>query len=242
MNPLVKLERLDKILSNSGFGTRTEVKRLVKQGVVKVGENVVKDSAHKVNPDADKIFIQDKQLVFKRFVYFVMNKPVGVISATWDSKHQTVIDLLDEADRRYEPFPVGRLDIDTTGLLLLTNNGDLAHNLLSPKKHVDKRYFAVLRESVGQKEVEAFREGIELKDGYLCKPADLFVGDPDNNIELVIHEGKFHQVKRMFEAEGNEVLQLERLEMGPLSLDKSLMPGEYREVNDEEMKSLLQYL
>ncbi len=238
-----KVMRIDKLLANMGFGSRKEVKKLLKDGVVKVDDKVVKDAKFHVNVEQQEVTIHGEPVEYKEFVYLLMNKPQGVISATEDDEHETVIDLLEMEDVIFEPFPVGRLDKDTEGLLLITNDGQLAHQLLSPKKHVPKKYYAKVEGYVTEKDVEAFRHGVVLDDGYKTNPADLTIitqGDI-SEIELVITEGKFHQVKRMFESVGKKVVYLKRTEMGPLSLDEDLELGEYRELTEEEVELLKNY-
>ena len=173
-------------------------------------------------------------------IYLMMNKPQGVLSATEDANDQTVVDLLEFEDARYEPFPVGRLDKDTEGFVLLTNNGKLAHELLSPKKHVPKTYYAKVEGTVTEEDVNTFKQGVTLDDGYVTKPAELKVlkSDQKSEIELTITEGKFHQVKRMFIAVGKKVIYLKRLSIGPLQLDKTLALGEYRELTETEIEQL----
>ncbi|WP_102345231.1 pseudouridine synthase [Bacillus sp. Marseille-P3661] len=233
--------RIDKLLSNTGFGSRKEVKKLLKTGSVSVNDAVVKDPQTHIDPNADTITVHGEPVEYRgEFIYLMMNKPSGVISATEDDHEETVIDLLEMEDQIYEPFPVGRLDKDTVGLLLLTNDGQLAHQLLSPKKHVPKTYYAKIKGLVTDSDIESFKQGVTLDDGYLTKPADLVIlssGD-ESEIELTITEGKFHQVKRMFEAVGKKVTFLMRIKMGPLPLDESLSLGEYRDLTEEEIESL----
>lgn len=231
------------MLANAGAGSRKEVKRLLKNGTVTVNDKVVKDSKIHIEPEKDIVAINGEIIDYKEYVYFMMNKPDGVISATEDYYDKTVLGLFHEPDRIHSPFPVGRLDKDTEGLLLLTNDGQLAHRLLSPKKHVPKTYFAVIRGEVTEEDVDAFREGVVLDDGYKTKPGRLKIlkSGLTSDIELTITEGKFHQVKRMFIAVGKKVVYLKRTSMGPLTLDDSLVPGEYRELTGEELESLLQY-
>lgn len=233
-------QRLDKLLSNFGYGTRKEIKQLVKNGMVRVDGSIAADSGMHVDPKGSVVQVGDEILNYREFIYLMMNKPEGVISATYDGKLRTVIDLLPEEFRNFELFPVGRLDIDTEGLLILTNDGQLAHELLSPKKHVPKRYYALVEGMVTEKDGEAFRLGVELDDGYRTLPAclDILKSGNISEIELVIHEGKFHQVKRMFEAVGKQVKFLKRLAMGQLRLDESLKPGECRELSGEEIQIL----
>lgn len=234
--------RIDKLLANIGYGSRKEVKGLLKSGVVKVNEAVVKDAKLQVNPDLDVVAVHGEQVEYKEFIYLMMNKPPGVLSATEDNYQETVIDLLELEDSVYEPFPVGRLDKDTEGLLLITNDGKLAHQLLSPKKHVPKTYFAVIEGEVTGIDIEAFHAGVTLDDGYFTKPGKLVIlkSGQTSDIELTITEGKFHQVKRMFEAVDKRVIYLKRLTMGSLQLDDDLELGEYRELTDEELAGLKQ--
>ena len=235
--------RLDKLLSHTGFGTRKEVKNLLKKKVVTVNGKLQKDGKLQVNPEVDVIAVFGENVHYQEFVYFMLHKPQGVVSATTDNLHETVIDLLQPHDQMQEPFPVGRLDIDTEGLLLLTNDGSLAHELLSPKKHVNKIYQADIQGVVTEEDVAVFLKGVTLDDGYQCKPAKLVVKETDKTkatsiIEVTIQEGKFHQVKRMFESVGKEVVYLKRLSMGPLHLDEELLLGEYRLLTEDELESL----
>lgn len=235
--------RIDKLLANTGFGSRKEVKKLLKTGAVLINEVVVKDPQTHLDPKEDQVTVHGEIIEYKEFIYLMMNKPNGVISATEDQNDETVIDLLEMEDQIYDPFPVGRLDKDTVGLLLLTNDGQLAHQLLSPKKHVPKTYYAKIEGLVTAADIEAFKHGVALDDGYVTKPAELIIlstNETENRseIELTITEGKFHQVKRMFEAVDKRVTFLMRIKMGPLSLDESLKPGEYRELTDEEIELL----
>lgn len=234
--------RLDKFLSHMGYGTRKEVKILVKSKAIQVNEAVVKDSSMHVNELKDKVAVYGDVVVYKEFIYLMMNKPPGVISATEDSREQTVIDLLDEDVRHFEPYPVGRLDKDTVGLLLLTNDGALTHRLLSPNKDVPKVYYANIEGVVDESDITAFSNGVILDDGYHTKPGILKVlkSDSISEIELAITEGKFHQVKRMFEAVGKNVVYLKRLSMGLLELDATLAEGTYRELTEEELTQIQQ--
>ncbi|QTD41372.1 pseudouridine synthase [Sporosarcina sp. Te-1] len=233
--------RLDKLLANMGYGSRKEVKQLLKKGAVKVNEVPAKDAAAHVDPHKDVVSILGEQVVYKEFIYLMMNKPPGVVSATEDFRDRTVIDLLDPEDRHFDPFPVGRLDKDTEGLLLLTNDGKLTHNLLSPKKEVPKTYYARIEGTVTEEDILLFSQGLTLEDGFETKPGILRILDSNqiSEIELTITEGKFHQVKRMFEAVGKRVIYLKRLSMGALELDDELDLGEYRELTDEELSSIL---
>ncbi len=231
------------MLANLGYGSRKEVKQLLKSGAVKVDDSVVKDAKQHVDTNKQTITLNGEIIEYKEFIYLMMNKPQNVLSATEDNSQETVIDLLELGDQVYEPFPVGRLDKDTEGLLLITNDGQLAHRLLSPKKHVPKTYFAVIDGEVTEKDVKAFAAGVTLDDGYETKPGQLQILKSGimSDIELTITEGKFHQVKRMFEAVGKRVVYLKRISMGPLPLDETLELGEYRELTDEEVELLKTY-
>jgi len=234
--------RIDKFLSNMGFGSRKEVKVLLKSKAVEVNGMVVRDPKVQVNEQSDKVEVNGEAVKYVEFVYLLMNKPAGVVSATEDNYDRTVIDLLKQEEKHFAPFPVGRLDKDTEGFLLLTNDGQLAHELLSPKKHVDKTYFAKINGAVSDEDIVAFEKGVALEDGYVTKPAKLKIltSGPVSEIELTITEGKFHQVKRMFISVGKEVVYLKRSSMGPLSLDPTLGLGQYRHLNEEEIDLLKQ--
>jgi len=239
----VEVLRIDKMLANLGYGSRKEVKQLLKSGAIKVDDAVVKDAKQHVDTAKQSVTLNGEVIEYREFIYLMMNKPQGVLSATEDSACETVIDLLELEDQVYEPFPVGRLDKDTEGLLLITNDGQLAHRLLSPKKHVPKTYFAVIDGEVTEADIDAFSRGVTLDDGYETKPGELKILKPGirSDIELTITEGKFHQVKRMFQAVGKRVVYLQRISMGPLALDETLELGEYRELTDEEVELLRDY-
>ncbi|MCA0385365.1 MAG: rRNA pseudouridine synthase [Firmicutes bacterium] len=233
--------RLDKLLSNMGKGSRSEMKDALRFGQVKVNGTVVRSGKDKIDAEKDLVTYRGEPVIYKKFLYLIMNKPQGVISATEDNHHKTVIDLIGEEYKHYELFPVGRLDIDTEGLLIITNDGELTHNLLAPKKHVPKTYFAKVEGRVTDKDIAAFSKGITLDDGYLCKPAELEIGIQTGNtteVVLTIHEGKFHQVKRMFESAGKRVVYLKRIKMNALELDPSIALGQYRELTEEEFDLL----
>ncbi|MBK3496069.1 rRNA pseudouridine synthase [Viridibacillus sp. YIM B01967] len=232
--------RLDKLLSNMGYGSRKEVKQLLKMKAVTVDGVVEKDVSKHVDPVEQNVSVLGERVHYQEFIYLMMHKPPGVISATEDLHDQTVIDLLEPFHAHFEPFPVGRLDKDTEGLLLITNDGTLTHNLLSPKKHVPKVYYAKIDGEVTTEDIEAFSKGVMLEDGYMTKPGELVIlnAGPTSEIELTISEGKFHQVKRMFESVGKKVTYLKRLSMGALQLDEELALGEYRELTEEELNSL----
>lgn len=235
----MKRERLDKILANMGIGTRKEVKQLVKQRLITVDGTVATDPGMHIIPDTQEIKMDGHPLSFKRWIYVMMNKPPGVISATEDARHETVVDLL-PPEWAVKVHPVGRLDIDTEGLLFLTNDGHLSHNLTSPKKKVDKEYFARVDGRVTEEHVIQFAKGIDLED-FVTLPARLEIlsaDDTQSETKVTIMEGKFHQVKRMFAAFGLTVTYLKRLRMGTLLLDETLGLGEYRELTEEELDNL----
>ena len=234
--------RLDKFLVESGLGSRSQVKQLLKKGQVWVNGAAVTSAKTQIDERSDQIVVDGQPLVYEKFVYYLLNKPKGVISATEDDRHRTVLDLLDDTARQKEVFPVGRLDVDTHGLLLLTNNGQLSHAMLSPKRHVDKVYQAQVAGLMDQADVDRFAQGIELKD-FTCQPAQLEIIERDEGaqtslVHITLSEGKFHQVKRMVLACGKEVIDLQRLSMGPLQLDPSLELGQWRRLTKEEMQSL----
>ena len=216
---------------------------MLKSGRVTVNGKKEKSAKLQINEEKDEIHFDGQVLEYEEFVYYMMNKPQGVISATEDSKHRTVLDLLDDLARTKEVFPVGRLDIDTHGLLLLTNDGQLAHALLSPKRHVDKTYLAQVKGIMSQEDVETFAKGIPLKD-FTCQPAKLEILSVDSDkdesqVRVTIAEGKFHQVKRMVAYCGKEVVDLQRLTMGTLALGENLERGEWRRLTKEELEVLL---
>jgi 16S rRNA pseudouridine516 synthase len=238
------LERIDKIISNLGFGSRKEIKGAAKKGLIEVDGKIIKDSGFLVDPEKSIIKINGEQILYRKYIYLLMNKPAGVISATTDNNDETVIDLLEFEHQAFEPFPVGRLDKDTVGLLLLTNDGELNHRLIAPKWHVDKVYYAKIDKEVTDADIEAFTKGITLDDGYKCKEAKLKIlssGTDGSEIELTIQEGKFHQVKRMFEAVNKNVTYLKRVSFGGIALDSDLEEGEYRELTEEEINLLKSY-
>jgi 16S rRNA pseudouridine516 synthase len=232
--------RLDKFLKDQGCAARSELKELIRKGSVKVNDIVVKDPGTHVTPEEDRISLNGEPVAYRQFVYYMLNKPKGIITATEDTRMETVIDLLPDDIRRRDVFPVGRLDRDTEGLLLITNNGAFAHDLLSPKKHVVKLYEAGLDSFPGDRAIKAFREGVVLGDGYNSLPAELrFLSKTEPVIAQVeIYEGKFHQVKRMFKAVGAEVISLKRLKMGEVWLDENLRSGEFRELTRQEVSLL----
>ncbi len=235
---MAKKLRIDKILSNLGYGSRAELKVYCKKGLVKINDKVISNPGTQVDTDVDKIEFNNEVVKYREFVYIMMNKPDGYLSATFDKRDPIVLDLIDPSYLTFEPFPVGRLDKDTEGLLVLTNDGQLAHRVLSPKKHVPKTYYAKIEGVLTDEDIKAFEKGVTLDDGYETMPSQLKILESGemSEIELTIHEGKFHQVKRMFESVGKKVVYLKRLSMGKLILDETLGLGEYRELTDEEVK------
>lgn len=231
------MERLDKLLAGTGKWSRREVKALVRQGLVRVDGRLAASAEDKLDPAAAIITVAGETISLCRFIYVMLHKPAGVLTATEDRKQPTVLDLLPPELRRIGLAPVGRLDKDTEGLLLLTNDGELAHRLLSPKYHVDKRYLARVDGELSAADAEAFARGMTLGDGLECLPAGLEVL-PDRVCVVTLREGKFHQVKRMLAARGAPVLYLKRLSMGPLTLDDSLAAGAYRLLRAEEISAL----
>ena len=233
-----KKMRVDKLLSNVGVASRAELKKYCKQGLISVNGKVINNPGVQVDSESDDIRFNGEKIVYREFVYIMLNKPDGYISATYDKYDPIVLDLIDQSYLVFEPFPVGRLDKDTEGLLVLTNDGQLAHRVLSPKKHVPKTYYAKIQGKVTEEDILAFEKGVILDDGYETMPSQLKIlkSDDRSEIELTIHEGKFHQVKRMFESVGKKVVYLKRLSMGKLMLDENLGLGEYRELTDEEVK------
>lgn len=236
---MAKKLRIDKILSNLGYGSRAEIKRDCKHGVIEVNGKIISNPGTQVDSENDEILYSGERVEYREYIYIMMNKPDGYISATFDKRDPIVLDLIDDPSYlAFEPFPVGRLDKDTEGLLVLTNDGKLSHRVLSPKKHVPKTYYAKVEGVVSDEDIKSFEEGVVLDDGYKTMPSQLKIlkSDELSEIELTIHEGKFHQVKRMFESVGKKVVYLKRLSMGKLKLDESLGLGEYRELTDEEVK------
>lgn len=235
----VRMIRLDKYLADMGIGTRTEIKKLIRQGNVKIGDTVVKAPEQKIDIAKQTVFCNGREVVYEEYEYYMLNKPAGYVSATTDDKDKTVLDLIADKKRK-DLFPVGRLDKDTEGLLLITNDGDLAHRLLAPKKHVDKLYYAKVDGVVTQEDVKAFAEGVHIGANEVTRPAvlEILQSDKVSEIHLTICEGKFHQVKRMFEAVGKKVIYLKRISMGSLRLDENLKLGEYRPLTEEELKHL----
>lgn len=236
--------RLDKFLANMKVGSRSQVHEIIKAGQVTVNGKVCRSAKQKVKEDAE-VLVNGQAVIYQQYHYFLLNKPAGVLSATEDSRQKTVLDLLKYQDRYQKIAPVGRLDKDTTGLLLLTNDGQLAHQLLAPEYHVPKTYYALLAGVADEETAKAIAAGLTLKDGTELKPGQLKILRQDKDqeqseIEITITEGKYHQVKRMFASQGMKVLKLKRLSMGPLTLPADLAPGSYRPLREEELVALKQ--
>lgn len=232
--------RLDKLLAHSGFGTRKEVKELIKKGYVHVNDIVIKKDKFQVDPDSDIVDVDGEVIKYEKYVYYMLNKPSGYVSATCDNIYPTVVELIDDYYRE-DLFPVGRLDIDTEGLLILTNDGKLAHQLLSPKHHCPKVYYVKVEGILDEKDIQAFKDGIIIDDGYKCMSAGLEIISIHKDFsegKVTIYEGKFHQVKKMFLALNKKVIYLKRITMKGLKLDENLKLGEYRRLSDKELDRL----
>ncbi len=232
--------RLDKFISTTTILSRAEAKKRIKKGIL-INNVLVKSPDYKVDEFNDQVIIDGVRLVYQKFIYIMMNKPKDTVSATEDAIEKTVVDILNEEDRIQKVFPVGRLDKDTEGLMLLTNDGDLAHRLISPKKNVEKKYYVEVNGELKNEHLEVVKKGVILEDGYRCKPARLEILDSSESsskANIYITEGKFHQVKRMMKSLGVTVTYLKRLSIGNLSLDKNLRLGEYRYLTDEELNKL----
>lgn len=232
--------RLDKFLAEVGLGSRKEVKQLIKKGQISVNQKIEKSDKKQIDPEKDQVDYQGEILHYQEFYYYLLHKPAGVVSATEDKHDQTVMDLFSPSDYRSDLFPVGRLDKNTEGLLLITNDGKLAHDLLSPKKHVEKEYFAEVQGVMTAEDQQRFVDGF-LLDGERTLPAELLIDEVTENkskVRIILHEGKFHQVKRMVKACGKEVTYLKRIRMGKLLLTKELVKGAYRSLTEDELKGL----
>lgn len=232
------MERLDKIIANSGTLSRKEVHRLIKSGSVSVNGIITKDRGFCIDPESAEIKINGQSVSLEKYVYIMLNKPEGIVSATKDPKEKTVIDLVPAEFKKKNLFPAGRLDRNTTGFVLITDNGDFAHRILSPKNHIEKTYEARLAERIGACALEEVAKGITLGDGTECLPAKVRVLEDGENplVEIKICEGKYHQIKRMFAAVGNAVIELKRVKMGEMPLDEALAPGECRLLTKQEVE------
>lgn len=235
--------RLDKYLADMDFGSRKEVKQLIKNKRVTVNEKVIASDKFQVNEHKDQVTLDGEEIVYRKYFYYMLNKPAEVITATIDDFEATVLDLFSDQDFRSDLFPVGRLDKDTEGLLIITNDGALSHRLLSPKRHVEKEYLVRVQGIMTTVDIENIAKGLKIDKGEICLPAKLIIDQIDEQknesiVRLVLHEGKFHQVKRMVYALGKEVIYLKRIRMGALALDEHLELGDYRQLTEEEVKLL----
>lgn len=232
--------RLDKMLSNMGYGSRSDIKKMINKGSVSVDGKLIRDPSYKVNPKEAVVTLDGKQIIYRKFTYLMLNKPAGIVSST-DSKDTNVIDILEDKYKYINLFPAGRLDKDTEGLIILTNDGLMAHNILSPKKKVEKKYYVEIDGSLTLEQIETLKNGVILEDGDRCLPSRLEMIEVDDilcKLHLYIMEGKYHQVKRMFGVLGREVTYLKRISVGEIVLDENLAPGEYRELSEIELKNL----
>ena len=229
--------RLDKLISSQGFYNRKQAQQLIKDGLVKVDGIIVRDRGFHIDPDVNQVTVKGEPFRIEQYVYLMLNKPKGVVSATNDARVKTVIDLVPEEYKNRNLFPAGRLDITTTGFVLITDDGDFAHRILSPKNHIEKTYEARLAEAVTEQQLKEVADGITLGDGTECMPAKLRVLEDGENplVEIKICEGKYHQIKRMFAAAGNGVIELKRTKMGALDLDENLPEGECRKLSEDEV-------
>ena len=232
--------RLDKFISTTTTLSRAEAKKIIKKGIL-INDILIKSPDYKVDEFNDQVIVSGNRLVYRKYIYIMMNKPKNTVSATEDAIERTVVDILRDEDRIYKVFPVGRLDKDTEGLMLLTNDGELAHKLISPKKDVVKKYYVEVSGELKNEHLQIVKEGLTLEDGYRCKPARLEILDSsegNSKANIFITEGKFHQVKRMMKALGTTVTYLKRLSIGNLKLDENLKLGEYRYLTDDELNKL----
>lgn len=236
--------RLDKLLANHGIGSRKEVKGYIRKGFVTVNDKVIKKDDFKVDFENDKIIFDGELIEYRPYVYLMLNKPAGYVSATKDNVHPTVIDLI-VGYENYDLFPVGRLDIDTEGLLLISNDGDFAHRLMAPSRNHSKIYLANIAGIMDENDIELFKKGVTLDTGYRYKPANLKILEVNDNscrVEIEIFEGKFHQVKKMVEACNKKVSYLKRIKIKGLMLDRSLASGDFRELTEKELVDLMKDL
>lgn len=230
-------ERLDKLISSQSMMTRSEASKLIKSGAVTVNGTVVKNTSFKADTDSDEIMLSGKRFIYKKHIYIMLNKPDGIVSASRDTKEKTVIDLIPDELKRPDLFPAGRLDKDTTGFVLITDDGDFAHSILSPKNHIDKTYLAETDCIINENYLQAMRSGMMLGDEQLLEAEiDMFEDKEKPIYKIVLREGKYHQIKRMIASTNASLLSLKRIKMGSLDLDKSLAPGECREITNDELE------
>lgn len=236
--PKKDIQRLDKFLSNQLGITRSEAKELIKRRVVTVGGTTAKLFDMKIDPEKDIVCSEGKEITYRKHIYIMMNKPQGVVCSTKDGESKTVLELLPDSIRREGLFPAGRLDKDTEGFVFITDDGVLAHNILSPKHHVDKTYFARLEKPAGEDDIIAFENGLEIDGGDVCLPAKLEILDNPHEVLITIREGMYHQIKRMAQARDNKVLYLKRISIGGVKLDEKLALGEWREMLHKEIENI----
>lgn len=235
------MKRLDNILVNSGYGSRREVQKIIKQKKVTVNGEIINRPSMHFDILKDDICVLGEKVLYKEFVYLMLNKPSGFVSATHDKFERTVLELIDDKDKFLDPYPIGRLDKDTVGLLIISNDGNMCHRVLSPKYHVEKKYFVRVDTCLNSSHVEIFKNGVVLDNGYKCKPCELIILNSDSETsecEVILTEGKFHQIKKMFEAIDSKVLYLKRTKFSGIELDENLNEGEYRNLSDEEINIL----
>ncbi|MCU9533703.1 pseudouridine synthase [Streptococcus sp. CSL10205-OR2] len=237
--------RLDKLLGELGYGSRNQVKKMIKMKQITVDNQIVLDASRNVDPSIQEVRVGSKLITYHQTIYYLMNKPQGVVTAKKDKNFQTVLDLLKETDKRADIYPIGRLDRDTEGLILLTNNGPLGYRMLHPSHHVDKTYRVTVNGFLDEDAVPFFQAGVVFLDGTVCKPADLTIlSSSENESEafVTIREGRFHQIKKMFLSYGVKVISLKRISFGPFAIEDSLLPGDYRLLTAEEKEQLKQFL
>lgn len=232
--------RLDRFLGVTGCCSRTDAKKIIRSGGVAVNGRAVRNPEEKIFPETDEIFFAGKRIQYRKYTYIMLNKPEGYVSATEDGREKTVLDLLPDDMNKSKLFPCGRLDKNTLGLMLITDNGELSHRLLAPASHVSKSYGFRSKKEVSETEVEMFENGLTLEDGYVTKPARIELYDDRMSGTVYLIEGKYHQIKRMFEAMDNKIVYLERLTFGPLTLDTELERGQWRYLTDEEIRLLIE--
>lgn len=230
--------RIDKFIAEQAGVSRSDAKALIKRGQICVNGTVIKSADAKISPESDSITVCGKEIAYRKFIYIMLNKPAGVVCATKDELSDTVLELLPEELRRKGLFPAGRLDKDTEGFVFITDDGALSHKMLSPKSHVEKEYVVTLESPAEERYIGIFAEGLTIDGNEKCLPAKLTLTDEPNIVRLVLHEGKFHQVKRMMQAVGNKVVHLARVRMGGIELDPALKSGECREISPKELESL----
>ena len=233
--------RLDKFLSVTGVATRTEAKKAIRARAVSVNGVAANSAEMQINPEIDEVLFFGEKIIYREYTYIMVNKPQGIVSATEDGRDKTVLDLLPSNIKKDKLFPCGRLDKDTLGLVIVTDNGELAHDLLSPRSHVSKSYKFKAAEPISECDLRILESGVTLADGYVTKPAKIILDENNSEGIIVLTEGKYHQIKRMFDSLGNKIIYLERISLGPVELDRSLNRGDWRYLTDEEIDQLKEY-